>query len=208
MPEILEHSGGNAHTRCRECRPEECVDVDTVLRQQQGSDPPAERPRGDHAEDRHGERPQPNLHHVSNSGLESHLEQQYHCAQLGQHSDRSVGSDKSEPADADEGEVPDEDSNNQLAEHRRLADTLGGITAEFGCCKNNGQREDNRRERVRLNHVVEFSASVSVHKDHVGADRGLLVTQRSAPCENRLIRFVETHLAPQQDVIRELVGRR
>ena len=150
MPQILENASGDSNAGRGERGAEEGVDVNTVLRHQQCPDPPAECPRRDYTKRCYYQRAKANSHHVAHGGFESDFEKENHRAQLCQHPNRRVGSNELEPANSEQRKVADDYSDDELTQHRRLADALGDVTAQLCCREDDGQRQHDRRQRVAV----------------------------------------------------------
>ena len=129
------------------------MDVGGGAGQHERAHTPSQDPRGDHAEHRHDERSRPDLEDVADGRLEPDLEQQDHGTELGEDVHCAVPRDRADPRHAHEIEIAHHNARDQLAQHRRLSQPLGDMTAELRRRQHDGEREDHLSQSIDMGRV-------------------------------------------------------
>jgi hypothetical protein len=146
LAEVAQHAGRNPHTRRRQRRAEERVDVRAAVGQEQRPHPPPQRERRDHSKHGNQECGTAHFHHVAHGGLEPHLEQQQNHPELRERIDDGVGFQRVETVDPGQTEIAEHDAGDELAQHGRLSDARRDVASHFRAGENHDEREENRCE--------------------------------------------------------------
>ena len=150
----------------------------TPIGKHQRADAPAEGKRRRHPEHGDDERRQADLEHVSHGGFEPDFKQENEHADAGQNVDDRIRLDRVEPSKAEEISASQRHASDEFPQHRWLAEANGQVTCEFGGREDDGQGQDDRRDRVgvRCRLVRLFLATPGTPK----------VRQKKKTDENRL----------------------
>jgi hypothetical protein len=141
--QVLQHARGDADAGGGQAGAEEHRHQRVRVGQQRPRHPPAERERHDHADQRHQQRRGADARQRAQVGLEADVEQQQQHADLGQHLQRRLVADEREAGGAvrERQQVADADPDQQLAEHRRLAQPHREQAAELRRQQQRGEPE-------------------------------------------------------------------
>ncbi len=133
------------------------MNVGTVRGEPPGAHTPAQGEGCDHAECRHEQRGPADLEHLTDRRFETDLEQQEQDSDLREHVDERVGLEGLEARESREGEVPQKNPRDELAQHRRLAHPHGQVAAELRREQNHDQPKGNRGYGVITHRAVDHS---------------------------------------------------
>ena len=120
--------------------------VDAGVRQEPRADAPAQEERADDAKRRDEKRRAADLEHLRDRRLEADLEEQEDRAELRQRLERRVALERFEARESRERQIAEQDAGAQFSEHRWLAHPREEVPADFGCRKDERQREDKGRQ--------------------------------------------------------------
>ena len=150
LPRSAQHARRDADASGAEGGADEHVDQRVLLRQHPRRHSPAKEERRDDPEHRHQQARPAYREHVVDVRFQPDLEQQQDDSELGEDLQAHRGAQELQLAEAEQRQVADRHAEDQLAEHRRLPETLEELSAYFRRRQDDDQAEKDRHHRPSM----------------------------------------------------------